>query len=55
MDTVGNALESVPTKKIFEWFKENVGQSIQSKRAKLNSLIRKAEQKWDQNNTVSAG
>jgi hypothetical protein len=55
MNVVSHALESVPTKKVFEWFKENVGQSLQAKRVALNSLVKNVEQKWDQNNMVLEG
>jgi len=46
------ALEKIPTKKVFEWYKENIVQSVQSKRKELLSIARKAEQKWDQHNTA---
>jgi hypothetical protein len=46
------ALEKVPTKKVFEWYKENIVQSVQSKRKEVLSIVREAEQKWDQNTTA---
>lgn len=44
---VRNALETVPTKKVNEWFKENVGRSVQSIKAELSSIVKKAKQKQD--------
>jgi hypothetical protein len=46
-DVVQKALASVPTKKVFQWFKDNVGQSVQSKRKEVKKIARKAEQLWD--------
>jgi hypothetical protein len=48
-DVIQKALESVSTKNILEWFKENVGQSVQSKKLKIKSFANKTEQKWEQN------
>jgi hypothetical protein len=31
-DVIRNAIETVPTKKVFEWIRENIGQSVQSKK-----------------------
>jgi hypothetical protein len=47
-DVVQKALESVSTKNVLEWFKDNVGQSVQSKRLKIKSFAKKKEQKRDQ-------
>jgi len=33
-DVIHKAIESVPTKKVLEWMKENIGQSVQSKKRK---------------------
>ena len=38
--------------KVFDWYKENIVQSVQSKRKELLSIVRKSEQKWDQNTTA---
>jgi len=46
-DVVQKALESVPTKKVFQWFKDNVGQSVQSKRKEVKRIARNQEQIWD--------
>lgn len=46
-DVVQKALESVPTKKVFQWFKDNVGQSVQSKRKEVKNIARQADQFWD--------
>ena len=51
-DVIQKALETVPTKKVFEWYKENIGQSVQSKRKEILSIVRKTEQIPDQNTTV---
>ena len=47
LDVVQKALASVPTKKVFQWFKDHVGQSVQSKRKEVKKIARKAEQIWD--------
>jgi hypothetical protein len=54
-DVIQKALETVPTKKVFEWYEENIGQSVQSKRKEILSLVRKTEQKWDQNTAILGG
>jgi hypothetical protein len=46
-EVVQKAMESVPTKKVFQWFKENIGQSVQSKRKEVKKIARQAEQIWD--------
>jgi hypothetical protein len=47
-DVVHKAMETVPTKKVHEWFRTNIGKSVQSKRKEVSSSVKKAEQKWDQ-------
>jgi hypothetical protein len=47
-DVIHKAMESVPTKRVHEWIKENIGKSVQSKRKEVFSSVRKAEQKWDE-------
>ncbi len=47
-DVVRSALETVRTKKVHKWFEENVGRSVQSIKAELNSIVKKAKQKRDQ-------
>ena len=54
-DVIYKAIESVPTKKVFEWMKENIGQSVQSKKKEVLSLMRKKEQIWDQNMAIGEG
>jgi len=44
-DVTQQALETVRTKKVHEWFKENIGRSVQSIKAELNSIVKKAKQK----------
>ena len=48
-DVIHKAMESVPTKRVHEWIKENIGKSVQSKRKEVFRSARKAEQKWDEN------
>ena len=47
-DVIRNAIETVPTKKVFEWIRENIGQSVQSKKKEIAAFVRSAEQKRDQ-------
>jgi len=47
-DVIKKALESIPTKKVSEWLKENIGQSVQSRKKKVLSIVHEQEQKWDQ-------
>jgi len=47
-DVIRKALETVRTKKVHEWFEENMGRSVQSIKAELNSIVKKAKQKRDQ-------
>ena len=46
-DVIHKAMESVPTKRVHEWVKENIGKSVQFKRKEVFGSVRKAEQKWD--------
>jgi hypothetical protein len=46
-EVVTKAMETVPTKKVIEWIKENLGQSVQSKRNIIFSTAQNAEQKRD--------
>lgn len=48
IDVVKKAIETVPTKKVHDWYKKNIGQSLQSKRKKIFSFQNKMEQKWDE-------
>jgi hypothetical protein len=47
-EVVHKAMETIPTSKIHEWFKNNIGKSVQAKRVQVNALIKKKEQKWEQ-------
>jgi hypothetical protein len=47
-DVIHKAMESVPTKRVHEWIKKNIGKSVQSKRKEVFRSARKAEQKWDE-------
>jgi hypothetical protein len=48
-DVIQKAMESVPTKRVHEWIKENIGKTVQSKRKEVFRSARKAEQIWDEN------
>jgi hypothetical protein len=47
-EIVHEALETVPTKKIHEWFKNNIGKSVQAKRMQVNNWVKDQEQKQNQ-------
>ena len=47
-EVVQKAMATVPTKKVLEWTKKNLGQSVQSKRKIAFSNTKMSEQKWDQ-------
>ena len=47
-EVVQKAMETVPTKKVFEWIRTHLGQSVQSKRKIAFSSIKNTEQIWDQ-------
>jgi hypothetical protein len=51
-DVIQKALEPTPKKKVYGWVKENIGQSVQSKKKEVLSIVKKSEQKWDQNKGV---
>ena len=55
IDVVQKAIESVPTKKVFRWFKDNIGQSVQSERKEIKRIARHSEQIWDYNNAEAFG
>lgn len=44
VDIVHKAMESVPTRKVFQWFADNIGQSVQSKRKEVKMIAKYAEQ-----------
>jgi len=47
-EVVHKALETIPTSKIHQWFKQNIGRSVQAKRTRINRLIKNGEQKQNQ-------
>ena len=47
-DVIQKALESVPTKRVRELFKQNIGKSLQSSRKEVFSSLKKTEQNWDE-------
>jgi hypothetical protein len=51
-DVVQKAIETVPTKRVLVWCKENIGQSAQAKRKEAVISHDKTEQKWGQFSVV---
>jgi len=47
-DVILKALETVPTKKVLAWCKEELGRSVQAKRRDAFAFHSKSEQKWEQ-------
>ena len=47
-EVVQKALETVPTKQVWAWCKETLGQPVQAKRREAFASHDKAEQKWNQ-------
>lgn len=47
-ETVEQAMKTVPVKKLNEWYQENIGASLQSKRKKTFSNYQKKERIWNQ-------
>jgi len=47
-EVVQKAMETVPTKKVLEWIRTHLGQSVQAKRKAAFSNTKKSEQIWDQ-------
>lgn len=47
-EVIKKTMETVPTKRVIEWAKQKLGQSVQSKRKIAFSSSLNAEQKWDQ-------
>ncbi len=47
-EVVNDAMKMVPTKKVLDWCKKNLGQSVQAKRRNAFASSDKTEQKWDQ-------
>ena len=47
-DVIQKAMESVPTKRVREWFKQNIGKSLQSRRKEVFGSLKRTEQKWDE-------
>ncbi len=47
-DVILKALETVPTKKVLAWCKEELGHSVQAKRRGVFAFHSKSEQKWEQ-------
>ena len=47
-DVVRQALETVPTKKVLAWYRENLGQSVQAQHRTAFPCPGRTEQKWDQ-------
>jgi hypothetical protein len=47
-EVVQQAMETVSTKKVLQWIREHLGQSVQAKRKIAFSNTKNAEQIWDQ-------
>ncbi len=47
-EVIQKAMETVPTKKVLDWCKKNLGKSVQSRRRKAFEPTNKTEQKWNQ-------
>lgn len=45
---IQKALETVPTKQVWVWCQETLGQTVQAKRREAFASLKRAEQKWDQ-------
>lgn len=54
-DIVHKAMETVPTKKVMQWFTDNIGKSVQSKRKAVADFIKKSEQITDEINGAIYG
>ena len=46
MDTVRNAMESIPTRKVWDWVKRKVGKSVYSQRKEFRGISKLQEQNW---------
>jgi archaellum component FlaC len=47
METVQKAIDSVPTKKVWQWTKDKIGKSVYSQRKEFNKIAKEMEQKLD--------
>jgi hypothetical protein len=47
-EVVQKAMETVPTNKVYDWHKDNIGKSVQAKRKEAFDTNKQAEQKQDQ-------
>ena len=45
VETVKNAIDSIPTKKVWRWIQDNVGKSVHARRKEFNKIVKKEEQK----------
>ena len=55
IDVIKNAMESVKTKTVIEWYKNNIGKSVQAKRMSAFRLPKIMEQKVSQELLVATG
>jgi hypothetical protein len=55
IDVVKNAMESVKTKTVIEWHKNNIGKSVQARRMSAFRLPKISEQKVYQESIVATG
>ena len=55
MDTIINAINSIPTKKVWQWIKRNVGNSVYSQRKEFNKTTINKEQNLEENLRTISG
>ena len=49
METIRKAIDSTPTKKVWDWIKENVGQSVYSQRKEFRKIAKEQKQNQEEN------
>ena len=55
MDTVKKAIDSTPTKKVWNWIQEKVGKSVHARRKEFNKIVEEEEQKLAENSCAIYG
>ncbi len=48
LDTVQKAIATIPTKKVWDWIKKNIGKTMYSERKEINRIAKKQEQNSDE-------
>lgn len=49
METIKDAIDSTPTKKVWHWIKEHIGKSVHSQRKEFNKITKEMEQISEEN------